>query len=78
MNSYGGWNFIGYVKEVSTVCWGNDQTFLSARGPNEDDNRVKLSIRNMELYCCKMPEFLPVGILDLLRNISLLGMILRR
>ena len=76
--SDGGWKFIGYAEEVSTVCWGNDQTSLSTRGPIGDDDQVKLSIRDMEVNCWKMPQFLPEGILDLLGNISLLGMSLRR
>ena len=31
--SDGDWKFIVCTEEVSTVCWGNDQTSLSARGP---------------------------------------------
>ena len=76
--SDGDWKFIGCAEEVSTICWGNDQTSLSVRGPIGDDDQIKLSIKDMKVNCWKMPESLPVDILDLLRNISLLGTILRR
>ena len=76
--SDGDWNFIGCTEEVSTVCWGNDQTSLFARGPIGEDDHFKLYIKDMEVSCWKMPQFLSEGILDLLGNISLLGMGLRR
>ena len=49
------WIFIGCGEDVFTVCWGNDPTSLSARGPIRGDDDVKLSIRDMEVNCRKMP-----------------------
>ena len=67
--SDGDWKFIGCTEEVSTIFYGNDQTSLSSRGPIEEDDHVKLSIRDMEVNYWKMPQFLSEGILDLLGNI---------
>ena len=56
--SDGDWKFIGCAKEASTVCWGNDPTSLSASGPIGEDDHVKLFIRDMEVNCRKIPQFL--------------------
>ena len=72
--SDGDTDFIGCTEEVSTVCWGNDQTSLSARGDIREDDHVELSIRDIEVNRWKMPQFLSDGILDIKGNISLLGL----
>ena len=56
INSYQ--KFIGRAKEVSAVCWGNNQTSSFIRGPLGEDAPVKLSIRGMEMNCWKFPQFL--------------------
>ena len=54
--SDGNWNFVGCAEEISTICWRNDQTPLSARGFAGEYGYIN---------SWKMPKFLSGSILGL-------------